>query len=140
MSQTLIITGMHRSGTSFVAELFKGAGLHIGERLFPGDGGNPRGYFEDEDILTLQRTMIAKACPTGVVGWPDWGWTEAEKLNEDVWSDDEPAMRAMATQRERPKVWGWKDPRPPPPPCAHASAVRPAAHAPASTCRPRGCR
>ena len=78
MSQALIITGMHRSGTSFVAELFKSAGLHIGERLFPGDVGNPRGYFEDEDILTLQRTMLAKACPPGVTGWPDWGWTEAE--------------------------------------------------------------
>ncbi len=111
MSQTLIITGMHRSGTSFVAELFKSAGLHIGERLFPGDTGNPRGYFEDEDILTLQRTMIAKACPAGLVGWPDWGWTEAEELNEAAWAADEPAMRALVKLRERQKIWGWKDPR-----------------------------
>lgn len=111
MSQALIITGMHRSGTSFVAELFKSAGLHIGERLFPGDADDPRGSFEDEDIRTLQRAMVAKACPPGVVGWPDWGWTEQEELNEDVWASDEPAMRALAKQRERHRIWGWKDPR-----------------------------
>jgi len=111
VSQALIITGMHRSGTSFVAELFKSAGLHIGERLFPGDGGNPRGYFEDEDILTLQRTMLAKACPPGFTGWPDWGWTEAEVLDERVWTDDGPALRALAEQRQQHAVWGWKDPR-----------------------------
>lgn len=102
---------MHRSGTSFVAELFKSAGLHIGERLFPGDAGNPRGYFEDEDILTLQRTMLAKACPSGIVGWPDWGWTEAETLDERSWASDEAAMRAIAKQHEKHKLWGWKDPR-----------------------------
>jgi len=111
VSQALIITGMHRSGTSFVAELFKSAGLHIGERLFPGDVGNPRGYFEDEDILTLQRAMLTKACPPGVTGWPDWGWTEAEELDERGWADDEPAMRALAQQRQHHPVWGWKDPR-----------------------------
>ena len=111
MSQALIITGMHRSGTSFVAELFKSAGLHIGERLFPGDAGNPRGYFEDEDILALQRSMLAKACQADAVGWPDWGWTDAETLDEGTWANDEPAMRALAEQRKGPKIWGWKDPR-----------------------------
>lgn len=111
MSQVLIITGMHRSGTSFVAELFKSAGLHIGEKLFPGDVGNPRGYFEDEDILTLQRNMLIKACTPNLIGWPDWGWTETEELDESMWAEEEPAMRSLAKQRERHKVWGWKDPR-----------------------------
>lgn len=111
MSQTLIVTGMHRSGTSFVAELFKSAGVHIGDRLFPGDIGNPRGYFEDEDILTLQRNMLAKACPPGVVGWPDWGWTETEELNESLWAADAATMKDLAAKRNKHKLWGWKDPR-----------------------------
>lgn len=111
MSQVLIITGMHRSGTSIVAELFKSAGLHIGEKLFPGDAGNPRGYFEDEDILALQRTMIARACPADAIGWPDWGWTGKEELNEASWAADENAMRALVQARERHVQWGWKDPR-----------------------------
>lgn len=111
MGQPLIITGMHRSGTSFVAELFQSAGLHIGERLFPGDVGNPRGYFEDDEFLILQRGMLAEACPTGVPGWPDWGWTEAEALDERVLATSIPAMQALAASRSEHPLWGWKDPR-----------------------------
>ncbi len=111
MSRPLIITGMHRSGTSFVAELFQSAGLHIGERLFPGDAGNPRGYFEDDAFLSLQREMLAKACPPGVPGWPDWGWTKTEALDEPSWEAYGPAMQALAASRAEHRPWGWKDPR-----------------------------
>ncbi len=111
MAGPLIITGMHRSGTSFVAELFQSAGLHIGERLFPGDRGNPRGYFEDDDFLTVQRAMLAKACPNDVPGWPDWGWTEAEVVDAAVRDSYTPAMHALAATRATHPLWGWKDPR-----------------------------
>jgi hypothetical protein len=111
MGQPVIITGMHRSGTSFVAELFRLAGVHIGDRLFPPDAGNPRGYFEDDDFLALQREMVAAACPVDAIGWPDWGWTTQGTLNEDVWARFEPAMHALAESRQHHALWGWKDPR-----------------------------
>lgn len=111
MGHTLIITGMHRSGTSFAAELLQACGLPIGERLFPGDAGNPRGYFEDEDFLQVQRTMLIEACTPGEVGWPDWGWTESERLDTAVFERHLPALRALAETRAHLPLWGWKDPR-----------------------------
>ena len=111
MAHPLIITGMHRSGTSFAAELLQACGLPIGERLFPGDAGNPRGYFEDEDFLTLQRRMLQEACTPGVAGWPDWGWTEGERLDTGAWERHLPEMRALVAQRATLPAWGWKDPR-----------------------------
>ncbi len=103
---------MHRSGTSFVAELFRMGGVFIGDQLFPADEGNPRGYFEDVDFLTLQRGMLIEACAPGATGWPDWGWTEEGTLREKVWDTYEPAMRELAASRSAVHdVWGWKDPR-----------------------------
>jgi hypothetical protein len=105
------IAGMHRSGTSFVAEVLAASGLHLGPRLLAGDGGNPRGYFEDEDFLALQREALTRACPAGEVGWPDWGWTEAERLDGAVLDGYRDAMASLAAQRRHPTLWGWKDPR-----------------------------
>jgi hypothetical protein len=54
----LIICGMHRSGTSFVASLVAGAGVHLGDTLLESSPGNPRGHFEDVGILDFHRTVL----------------------------------------------------------------------------------
>ena len=54
----LIITGMHRSGTSVVAAALASAGLHVGSRLMPGGRGNPRGHFEDLDFVSLHERIL----------------------------------------------------------------------------------
>jgi hypothetical protein len=47
----LIVTGMHRSGTSLLASFLRAAGINLGENLYPADSANPLGYFEDLDFL-----------------------------------------------------------------------------------------
>jgi len=62
-----IITGMHRSGTSCVANLLLEMGLDLGERssLLPGDEWNERGYFEDPDVTFLNESLIlGEGAPT----------------------------------------------------------------------------
>jgi GT2 family glycosyltransferase len=111
----LVITGMHRSGTSLVASWLAAAGVDLGARLLAADAGNPTGYFEDLGFLDLDRRMLREAVPEGEAGHPDWGWTESERLDRGRFAAHREAARALiAAAQDRPGPggpWGWKDPR-----------------------------
>jgi GT2 family glycosyltransferase len=110
----VVVAGMHRSGTSYVASWLAAAGIDMGERLLPADAANRRGYFEDVGFLSLQRRMLAAAVPADEAGHPDWGWTESERLDESRFADFEAEARALAARRGAAsggRPWGWKDPR-----------------------------
>jgi hypothetical protein len=51
----LIITGMHRSGTSLTAAFIHKIGLDLGDNLLKYNYWNPKGYFEDIDFVEFQR-------------------------------------------------------------------------------------
>jgi hypothetical protein len=58
-----IITGTHRSGTSLVSRLLHRAGADFGatEGFYPADQWNPDGYFEQSEILQLNRKILQGA-------------------------------------------------------------------------------
>ena len=58
-SVALVVTGMHRSGTSMVAAYLQQAGVSIGRNLIGPAPGNPRGHFEDRDF---RRTSTIGSC------------------------------------------------------------------------------
>lgn len=51
---------MHRSGTSLVAQIAHGAGGDFGnaDSFWPADTWNPAGYFEQDDIVHLNRKIV----------------------------------------------------------------------------------
>ena len=55
-----LISGMHRSGTSLVAQLFFEAGADMGNpsTFYPTDKWNSDGYFEQTDILAINQPLI----------------------------------------------------------------------------------
>jgi len=55
-----IITGMHRSGTSFVAQCLDYLGADFGDpdRFFPADKWNQSGYLENIDIVDLNNRAV----------------------------------------------------------------------------------
>ena len=100
----LIITGMHRSGTSVVAAALASAGLHVGSRLMPGGRGNPRGHFEDLDFVSLhERILRANGIGTE-------GFTTATEIPVPPSLADE-AVLLVEQRRLGQTPWGWKDPR-----------------------------
>jgi O-antigen biosynthesis protein len=99
----LIITGMHRSGTSLTASLLQSAGVNLGDRLMSEDRGNSKGHFEDLDFVEFhQRVLQAQELNIA-------GWTRENRLEVPA-SFRELAENLLATRQDL-GIWGWKDPR-----------------------------
>lgn len=112
LSRPLIITGMHRSGTSLTASFLAALGIHLGERFVPANPTNPLGYFEDVAFVELQARILEAATRDDDRGHRDWGWTESESFDRSHFLDYRPAaQQLLSTRAPGPGLWGWKDPR-----------------------------
>lgn len=113
--QSVIIAGMHRSGTSMVARIASLLGVYFGPArdLMTATEDNPEGYFENRGMWRLHDALLARL---------GGAWDRPPLLR---WADiaEEPAARALA-QDARVLLhylaagsaaagghWGWKDPR-----------------------------
>lgn len=100
----LIITGMHRSGTSLVTAWLQSAGLDIGKNLLEGNYSNVKGFFENTDFLEFHRRILL------AVGQEATGWTTEKKI---VVPDEyiRQALQLIEDNASTTKAWGWKEPR-----------------------------
>jgi len=98
----IIITGMHRSGTSLVARMLRAAGIHLGDRLLGPGPSNPHGYFEDLDFVDLHEAILADLGASIYLGrHPDLGVPPRFGA---------PARELVSARSDR-SAWWWKDPR-----------------------------
>ena len=102
MAQPIIISGMHRSGTSLIASVLAHAGLHIGDELMPSHPDNPNGYFEDLGFVELHEAMLHSRDRTVLVDRTFVAHPTHRELN---WA------RRLVLERSHHELWGWKDPR-----------------------------
>ncbi|WP_256759523.1 hypothetical protein [Cohnella sp. WQ 127256] len=56
----VVVLGMHRSGTSALANSLVRLGAYPGGNLMPGDSANPRGYWEDLNLVALNETILKR--------------------------------------------------------------------------------
>ena len=107
----VILLGMHRSGTSYLASFVNAWGVSIGDHLLSPAEDNPRGYFEDEEFVRFHSEVLERQCgqpltfhelgPIHFRDQPDLSLTEQER-NRGA---------DLAKARSRKAIWGWKDPR-----------------------------
>lgn len=99
----LVLTGMHRSGTSLLASVVRHTGIDMGAALMKGARGNPRGHFEDLDFQGFHERFLERReiSPFAV---PD-GWSP------DPTPVETGEARELADRRSDKPVWGFKDPR-----------------------------
>ena len=57
---SLIVLGMHRSGTSIITSLINSMGAYVGApgELLEASPDNPRGFFERKDVVNLNRAIM----------------------------------------------------------------------------------
>lgn len=112
----ILITGMHRSGTSMVARLLNLCGLYMGEpdEFMPARDDNPRGYWEHMLFLVLDKVIVNKLGHDTVLKteFPillQEGWENDERIKEmHLWARR--LVDSMSTSAQE-APWGWKDPR-----------------------------
>jgi len=106
----IVVAGMHRSGTSYLASILAAGGVAMGTRLVEADVNNPRGYFEDKEFLAVNRELML-SCTQDEAGHRDWGWTETEAWDEDPAAALMGPARELLAGHDNGHRWGWKDPR-----------------------------
>ncbi|MBL8882208.1 MAG: glycosyltransferase [Hyphomicrobium sp.] len=105
----LMVVGMHRSGTSSVAGLYRCLGADLGISLMPPAPDNPKGFFENNRIVFAHDALLAaldRAWNSLIP--PDPGWA----TSEDAVQACRQIKFILAKEcRSNAPVWMVKDPR-----------------------------
>jgi Sulfotransferase family len=104
--QPVLILGLSRCGTSYLASFLRANGVDLGANLGQAGYVNPRGFFEDRSIVDFHRKLLAKGDPRGA-DIPLLATPTGPAPNA---AEEEEAVRILESLA-RPGLWGWKDPR-----------------------------
>ena len=105
----ICITGMHRSGTSSLAQLLYRCGVYLGKEneLFAAGPANPDGYWENSRFVSINNRIFDAYRS----GWDlppslEEGWHDSEKI-----APLKAEAGDLVGEFEGHGYWGWKDPR-----------------------------
>ncbi len=103
--RAVVVLGAGRSGTSTVARGVQALGVELGDKLRPGGGKNPTGFFEDQDLLRLnkrlKRVLGIRGDSVALIEPAQWRSPAVEALRRE----------AVETTRRRfgqYPLWGYK--------------------------------
>lgn len=105
----VVVLGMHRTGTSLVANLLHNAfGINMGDKRLGKGKFNPYGLYEDLAFLTLNQRILSTAA--GKKG-DLWNRPPSHERILDVGPQFEARMQELIARKSVRETWGWKDPR-----------------------------
>ncbi len=109
VSRPIVILGMHRSGTSLVAELVSALGVYPGGRdqLTPPDIFNPTGYWEHSEAVTIDGEILQELGGS----WSDVAGVNVARLSGPVRDAFAKRLRGVIGSLTDRGVFLIKDPR-----------------------------
>lgn len=105
--QVLVVLGVGRSGTSLAMQALETLGVRTSENMIPPNVSNPRGFYEDADIVEIHKRLLNTLTPNPSMPLPE-GWLKTSAAGQ--------AFKELKALVE-PKVaagsppWAFKDPR-----------------------------
>jgi hypothetical protein len=112
MSRPIVVLGMHRGGTSLIADLIRRWGAYAGHesKLLPADKNNQQGYWEYIPLISFNDNLLNSIGSTWLVP----PGSEAEetlraRASEIVYKH--PAEQLVKEMQAGGEHWFWKDPR-----------------------------
>jgi len=103
-SKTLMVVGMHRSGTSLISNWLYHCGLQLGEHLLEAGNGNVEGYFEDVEFLRMHEEILASN------DFPATGYVYDKVIDISVYQLEK-LKSIIKVKNQLYRQWGWKEPR-----------------------------
>ena len=100
----VIITGMHRSGTSMFTSYLQKCGLYLGESLLPGNTGNERGHFEDTGVMHFHEEILQRTGHRYIIG-------EMTRPVFEIRESDPAVISGFVGRLAQKDVFGFKEPR-----------------------------
>ena len=102
--KTMLILGMHRSGTSLITNWLYNCGLQVGTELMGPGPGNTEGHFEDIDFYKLHMEILKdnNLDDSGIIDYTRVNISSAYK--EEIKS-------LIESKNKQFDQWGWKEPR-----------------------------
>jgi hypothetical protein len=112
MPRPIIVLGMHRSGTSLLAEVVGRWGAYAGnaQHLIAPGRANKRGFWEFEPLVTFNRVLLASLDSDWCVPPPEEAEVLMEKRASQGWFKSR-AHELISHMDACGTAWFWKDPR-----------------------------
>ena len=103
-NNVLVITGMHRSGTSLLTQWLYKCGLHVGDKFLGAGIGNNDGHYEDIDFYNYHQQVLTEH------ELPSDGLAPASP--QSLTTIQRTSLKALLHRKAAGQSqWGWKDPR-----------------------------
>ena len=101
--KVLVITGMHRSGTSLLTQWLYKCGLHVGDQFMGAGIGNEEGHYEDLDFYKYHKNVLKDHAlqDDGLIH------TTINTLSDGQLYE----MRQLLEKKNKQLQWAWKEPR-----------------------------
>jgi len=108
LSQSILVLGPHRSGTSALTRVLNLLGVDLGSEMLPPKFDNQQGYWEHRAVFELHERLLSRAGSA----WHDYrpmpsGWQELE----DVEAIRHELVALLKQEFQGKPLWGVKDPR-----------------------------
>jgi len=103
-SRTLMVVGMHRSGTSLISNWLYRCGLQLGEHLLEAGNGNIEGHFEDVEFLRMHEEILTSN------DFPATGYVYDKVIDISIYQIAK-LKSVIKVKNQLYRQWGWKEPR-----------------------------
>ncbi len=103
IKKSVIVLGMHRSGTSMISGILNILGIDMGKNLMDSHWSNPLGHFENLEFVKLNDEILKAAGGS----WDNPPSEDAILAQKEKFS----LYIKRLIENEASGIWGWKDPR-----------------------------
>lgn len=100
--KTIVVLGMHRSGTSMTSAILEKVGINMGKETLGASVSNPVGHFEDKMFYELNKKILRDA-------GGNWKNPPAHKNILNLRGKYKEEIKQLILNKKN--NWGWKEPR-----------------------------